>query len=142
MLYNLGIITTIIINVLLIYNINLYNEEYDIFNNILENNYRYINYSVYVQKKNTIYSNIQKLSGKKIGMLKSNVKNINTHLKSKINIECISYNSISEIEYAISNGQIQSFIISENEFKNIEKNTNLEDKIRPIYTNKIKETIK
>ena len=92
------------------------------------------------QKKNTIYNELEKLSGKKIGLL-TNKNNINYHLNQKTNIECIKYKTVEELANAIDNGEIQSFILSENEYQLLEKYTNLTSKTRIIYTNKIIDTI-
>ena len=115
-IYNIGVILTILLNIITINYIHNLNTEYNYIENIITNDYKYVNYNIYVQKKNTIYSDINKLSGKKIGVL-TNKENISIHLNNKTNIECIKYKSIEEINTAISKGEIQSFIISDQEKK-------------------------
>ena len=139
-IYNLGVILTLILNIISIYNIYNLNNEYKYIENIINKEYKYVTYNVYVQKKNTIYNELEKLSGKKIGLL-TNKNNINYHLNQKTNIECIKYKTVEELANAIDNGEIQSFILSENEYQLLEKYTNLTNKTRIIYTNKIIDTI-
>lgn len=139
-IYNLGVILTLILNIISIYNIYNLNNEYKYIENIINKEYKYVTYNVYVQKKNTVYNELEKLSGKKIGLL-TNKNNINYHLNQKTNIECIKYKTVEELANAIDNGEIQSFILSENEYQLLEKYTNLTNKTRIIYTNKIIDTI-
>lgn len=138
--YNIGVIITIIFNIISLNSVYNLNKEYKYIENILNNEYKYVTYNLYVQKKNTSYNEIDKLSGKKIGLL-TNKENINYHLNQKTNIECIKYKTIEELEEAINNGEIQSFILSESEKNLLEKYTNLKNKTRIIYTNKIIDTI-
>ena len=116
------------------------NSEYKYIENMLNNEYKYITYNIYVQKKNTSYNELDKLSGKKIGLL-TNQENIKYHLDQKINIEYIKYKTVEELEKGIESGEIQSFILSDNEKQLLKKYTNLENKTRIIYSNKIIDTI-
>lgn len=138
--YNIGVIITIIFNIISFSNSSNLNKEYKYIENILNNEYKYITYNIYVQKKNTTYNELEKLSGKKIGLL-TNQENIKYHLNQKTNIECIKYKTIEELEKGIESGEIQSFILSESEKQLLNKYTNLENKTRIIYTNKIIDTI-
>lgn len=139
-LYNLGVILTIILNIVSIHNINNLNKEYKYIENIINKEYKYVTYNLYVQKKNTTYNELEKLSGKKTGLL-TNKNNIAKHLNQKTNIECIKYQNIEQLAEAINNGEIQSFILNENEYQLLEKYTDLTGKTRIIYTNKIIDTI-
>ncbi len=136
-LYNIGIFITFLLNIILLYNIIDLNYKYNYLSNTINQKYQYLEYNIYVQKKNVIYSNIKKLNNKKIGTLDNN-KNISQYLNKIINIECIEYNTIEELTYAIENGEIQSFIINEEEYNNIPKDNSIKDKVRIIYTSKIK----
>lgn len=136
-LYNIGIFITFLLNIILLYNIIDLNYKYNYLSNTTNQKYQYLEYNIYVQKKNVIYSNIKKLNNKKIGTLNNN-KNISQYLNKIINIECIEYNTIEELTYAIENGEIQSFIINEEEYNNIPEDNSIKDKVRIIYTSKIK----
>ena len=136
-LYNIGIFITFLLNIILLYNIIDLNYKYNYLSNTTNQKYQYLEYNIYVQKKNVIYSNIKKLNNKKIGTLDNN-KNISQYLNKIINIECIEYNTIEELTYAIENGEIQSFIINEEEYNNIPEDNSIKDKVRIIYTSKIK----
>lgn len=136
-LYNIGIFITFLLNIILLYNIIDLNYKYNYLSNTINQKYQYLEYNIYVQKKNVIYSDIKKLNNKKIGTLNNN-KNISQYLNKIINIECIEYNTIEEITYAIENGEIQSFIINEEEYNNIPEDDSIKDKVRNIYTTKIK----
>lgn len=136
-LYNIGIFITFLLNIILLYNIIDLNYKYNYLSNTINQKYQYLEYNIYVQKKNVIYSDIKKLNNKKIGTLNNN-KNISQYLNKIINIECIEYNTIEELTYAIENGEIQSFIINEEEYNNIPEDNSIKDKVRIIYTSKIK----
>lgn len=138
--YNIGVIVTILLNIISFNNINKLNNEYKYIENMLNNEYKYITYNIYVQKKNTTYNELNKLSGKKIGLL-TNQENIKYHLDQKINIEYIKYKTVEELEKGIESGEIQSFILNDNEKQLLKKYTNLENKTRIIYSNKIIDTI-
>ena len=73
-IYNIGVILTILLNIVTINYISNLNKEYNYLENIITNDYKYVNYNIYVQKKNTTYSDISKLSGKKIGVLTNKEK--------------------------------------------------------------------
>lgn len=139
-LYNGGIILTIIFNIITLYNIDILNNNYDYINNIVTNEYSYKTYNIYVQKKNTKYNSIETLENKKIGTLNSNSNNICLYITNKINIECIKYDSLDKIEEAIQNGEIQSFIIEERIYNKIEDTKDIKKQTRSIYTTKIKDT--
>lgn len=136
-LYNIGIFITFLLNIILLYNIIDLNYKYNYLSNTINQKYQYLEYNIYVQKKNVIYSNIKKLNNKKIGTLDNN-KNISQYLNKIINIECIEYNTIEELTYAIENGEIQSFIINEEEYNNIPEDNSIKDKVRIIFNTKIK----
>lgn len=139
-LYNIGIFITFLLNVTLCYSIYDLNQKYDYISNIIEKKYQYNTYNVYVQKKNVIYSDIEKLNGKKIGTL-SNTQNISLLLNSKIKIECKKYNNVDELIYAIENGEIQSIILTNSQYNLLQEETDINDKLRNIYSVKIKENI-
>lgn len=136
-LYNIGIFITFLLNIILIYNIIDLNIKYSYINNLFTNKYEYIEYTIYVQKKNVIYSDISKLNNKKIGTI-SNNKNINAYLNNIINIECINYDNIDDLTYAIENGIVQSVILNKKEYESIPDNKEIKHKTRDIYTSKIK----
>lgn len=136
-LYNIGIFITFLLNIILIYNIIDLNIKYSYINNLFTNKYEYIEYTIYVQKKNVIYSDISKLNNKKIGTI-SNSKNINAYLNNIINIECINYDNIDDLTYAIENGIVQSVILNKKEYESIPDNKAIKHKTRDIYTSKIK----
>lgn len=138
--YNIGVIVTILFNIISFNTVHKLNSEYKYIENMLNNEYKYITYNIYVQKKNTSYNELDKLSGKKIGLL-TNQENIKYHLDQKINIEYIKYKTVEELEKGIESGEIQSFILSDNEKQLLKKYTNLENKTRIIYSNKIIDTI-
>lgn len=137
-IYNIGVFISLILNIIFIYNINILNQKYSYILNFFNKEYKYTPYNVYVQKKTPIYSNISKLNNKKIGTLNKNSENIAIYLNDYVNIELKTYNSIDEIINAIENGEIQSFIIDEKDYKDI--NSKTKEKIRNIYAAKIKET--
>lgn len=136
-LYNIGIFITFLLNIILIYNIIDLNIKYSYISNLFTNKYEYIEYTIYVQKKNVIYSDISKLNNKKIGTI-SNNKNINAYLNNIINIECINYDNIDDLTYAIENGIVQSVILNKKEYESIPDNKAIKHKTRDIYTSKIK----
>lgn len=136
-LYNIGIFITFLLNIILIYNIIDLNIKYSYISNLFTNKYEYIEYTIYVQKKNVIYSDISKLNNKKIGTI-SNNKNINAYLNNIINIECINYDNIDDLTYAIENGIVQSVILNKKEYESIPDNKAIKHKTRDIYSSKIK----
>lgn len=141
-IYNLGIFLTFIINIILIYNIVNINSKYNYITNIFNNEYKYVTYNIYVQKRTPIYSKIEKLDGQKIGMLNKNEENVKQYLNNIISIDYISYETPEEIAKAIDNGEIQCFILTDNDYDSIdEEKTNIKHRVRKIYSNKIKDTL-
>lgn len=140
-IYNIGIITTFIFNAITLFNIYDLNIKYEYINNIATNEYKYIEYDVYVLKKNTKYDKINKLENKNIGMLNDNSKNVCELINKETNIKCNKYDSLEKIAEAIDQGEIQSFILSKEDIKKL-NNSNLDIKkqIRSIHTTKIKDT--
>lgn len=136
-LYNLGIIVTIILNVTVLYNINDLNNKYDYIDNVTTNKYIYKDCNIYVQKKNPKYNNLNSLSSKSIGMLTYNSENICTHLNKTTTINCNTYETLQEIENALQAGEIQSFILTEEEQKAL-SNSQLEIKSQTRVIEKIK----
>ncbi len=140
-IYNIGIIFTIIITVICLFESNNLNNTYSYIENLFYNNYKYDTYDIYVNKKNTKYSNINKLEGKKIGMLSKNSRNIKAYLNNISNIEYVTYYSSEELINALNNYEVQSIIISEEDYKNISNQDNCKKKLTSIYEVKIKELI-
>ena len=139
-IYNFGVFITFFINIVTLYNVYTLNNEYRYLDNIINNKFKYVTYNVYVQKKNTSYNELEKLDGKKIGLL-TNKDNISFHLNKKASIECVKFKNVEELALSLENGEVQSVILNENEYYLLEKYTNLSDKTRIIYTNKIIDTI-
>ena len=137
-IYNIGIFYTILSIIILIYNISELNNKYSYIENIFKNEYTYPTYNIYVRKKNTMYNDISKLNGKKIGLLNENEEYVKEYLDQIGNINYSEYNTVDELVYAINNGEIQSFIIS-NDLNNYKKN-DIKEKMRVIYSNKIKKS--
>ena len=74
-------------------------------------------------------------------MLKDNSTNICLLLKKKIEIECKYYDNLEELENAIQNGEIQSFILSDNQKYKLQKSDlDIKNQTRIIYSTKIKDT--
>lgn len=140
LIYNGGVLITLLLNIVFFYNINNLNENYEYITNIVTKKYSYETYNVYVRKKNTKYSEIESLSNKKIGALNNNSQNTCLYIENLINIECISYDSIENIEKAINEGEIQSFILEEKAYKKLNNNLDIKKQTRPIYQTKIKDT--
>ena len=141
-IYNKGVFVGLLINILLFYSVLELNETYDYLRNLICSDSTYVTYHVYVQKRTTRYSNLDKLSGKKIGMLESNDVNVKNYLERMVSIECYSYENVYDLVDALLNGEVQSFILNEEEYNAIDENsTNIKEKIRVISTDKIKETI-
>mgnify|MGYP001043138853 CR=1 FL=1 len=140
-IYNIGIFVNLIINIILIYNTVNLNIKYDYILNLFNKEYKYITYNVYVQKRTPIYNNLNKLENQKIGMLSKNQDNIKNYLDKIISIEYISYQNTDEIANAIDNGEIQCFILTDDDFLKIDNDKiNIKNRVRKIYTNKIKDT--
>ncbi len=138
LIYNIGTIITLLLNTIFIFNIITLNSNYDYLSNIFTNKYNYDTYSIYVKKKNTSFNNIEKLNYKKIGTLNNNSENICAFIKKEVNAECISYTSISSISKALENGEIQSFIITESAYNNLNTREKIKNETRSIYSTKIK----
>lgn len=140
-IYNIGIFVNLIINIILIYNVVNLNIKYDYILNFFNNEYKYVTYNVYVQKRTPIYNKIDKLENQKIGMLSQNQDNIKNYLDKVISIEYISYQNTEEIANAIDNGEIQCFILKDEDFQKIDNDkTNIKNRVRKIYVSKIKDT--
>ncbi len=74
-------------------------------------------------------------------MLSKNQDNIKNYLDKIISIEYISYQNTDEIANAIDNGEIQCFILTDDDFLKIDNDKiNIKNRVRKIYTNKIKDT--
>lgn len=138
-IYNIGVFISLLLNIIFIYNIVTLNQKYNYILNLFNKEYKYTSYNIYVQKKNPIYSNINKLNNKKIGTLNRNSENVIIYLKDYINIELKTYNSVEEMISAIESGEIQSIIINEEDYQNIDSKS--KDKIRNIHTAIIKEVL-
>lgn len=136
-IYNIGIIATIILNVIVLYNINDLNNKYDYIDNITTNKYTYKDCNIYVQKKNPKYNSLKTLNNKNIGMLNYNSENMCAYLNKTITINCHKYETLQEIENALQTGEIQSFILSEEE-KEALSNSQLEIKNQTRIIEKIK----
>lgn len=135
--YNIGIFISFLLNIILIYNVVELNTKYSYIDNIFNKDYHYITYNVYVQRKTTTYSNIYKLNGKTIGLLNNNLA-IESNLKNNLDLNFKYYNNINEIEEAILKGDIQSFILTDEEYEqNKEIENNIIKKVRIIYSDKI-----
>lgn len=136
-LYNIGVFICFTINIILITTIVSLNTEYKYLNNIINKEYTYEKYNVYVSKKNPTYSNITKLSNKNIGLLIENQNNIKHFLDNEVNINYKVYNNIAEIDEAFKNNEIQSFIIKQNESSELQN----QKEIRIISSYTIKNAI-
>ena len=138
--YNTGVFITLMLNIVLAYQIINLNNTYSYLSNILNKKYEYVTYNLYVQKANTKYNSVNKLENKKIGLLKTNKENIKSILNKKVKIEYIEYNNIDEISNGIKNGEIQGFIIDKETKEELNKNE-ISSKIRSIYENRVKKSI-
>ena len=136
-IYNITMFVTLLLNVVLAYNVVSYSYNYDYINNLLHEKYNYEEYNVYVLKS-TIYHDLDRLENKKIGMLEKNHNNIERVLKGRINIEFKTYKTMDEIYVALDNGEIQSFISTEKDLNNATIN---DIYIKSVYSTKIKENI-
>lgn len=132
--YNIFQFISFLINIILIFNIINIQNEYNYYTNIITNKYYYDTYYLYVQKKNPKYSNINKLSNKKIGIY-SNEENIKYLVnENKINSE--KYDKIDDLEYALTNGNIQGILINKKEYDYL--SDDIKNKIKIIYKHKVK----
>ncbi len=132
--YNIFQFISFLINIILIFNIINIQNEYNYYTNIINNKYYYDTYYLYVQKKNPKYSNINKLLNKKIGIY-SNEENIKYLVnENKINSE--KYDKIDDLEYALTNGNIQGILINKKEYDYL--SDDIKNKIKIIYKHKVK----
>ncbi len=138
--YNIGVFITILANILLAFEIYTINNNYDFLKNVTNKEYEYKTYEIYVQKSNTMYSSLEKLNGKKIGLLKNNQENIKDYINNIIEIDYEEYNTVDELCEGIKNGEIQAFIITQEKKQQLVDNKYI-NKIRVIYSNKIKKNI-
>lgn len=140
-IYNIGVFVSILLNVVLAFHIVELNNKFDYINDIFKNEYKYGSYYVYVQRKTTTYSDITKLEGRKVGIVNEESFKIRDSLKNVVHLECRAYNNMNEIENAILNGEIQSFILSEEKASEVNENDNrIMKKVRIIYTDKYKDS--
>ncbi len=135
--YNVTMFVTLLLNVVLAYNVFNYSYNYDYMNNLLHEKYNYEEYNVYVLKS-TIYHDLDRLENKKIGMLETNHNNIQRVLKGRINIEFKTYKTMDEIYTALDNGEKQSFISTE---KDLNKASIKNVYVKSVYSTKIKVNI-
>ena len=133
--YNVGVFITLLLNIILTFNIISLNREYGFIENLVHKNYNYVTYNLYVKKSNTTYNTIYKLENKKIGLLNDNEDNIQSQINKKIKVEYKIYYSIDELQEGIQNGEIQAFVIDSNIKK---EDLKINNKLRIIYSNKIK----
>ena len=133
--YNVGVFITLLLNIILTFNIISLNREYGFIENLVHKNYNYVTYNLYVKKSNTTYNTIYKLENKKIGLLNDNEDNIKSKINKKIKVEYKIYYSIDELQEGIQNGEIQAFVIDSNIKK---EDLKINNKLRIIYSNKIK----
>lgn len=137
--YNIGIFVTLLTSIIMIYNIVYLNNKYSYIENIYNNKYTYETYNIYVRKSNTVYNNVSKLKGKKIGMLSNNQESIKEYLKDLENINYYEYDDINNLIKAIEGGEIQSLIISKEDYQKY-SNDYLKYKVKAIYTGQIKKS--
>ncbi len=137
--YNIGIFVTLLTSIIMIYNIVYLNNKYSYIENIYSNKYTYETYNIYVRKSNTVYNNVSKLKGKKIGMLSNNQESIKEYLKDLENINYYEYDDINNLIKAIEGGEIQSLIISKEDYQKY-SNDYLKYKLKAIYTGQIKKS--
>ena len=137
--YNIGIFVTLLTSIIMIYNIVYLNNKYSYIENIYNNKYTYETYNIYVRKSNTVYNNVSKLKGKKIGMLSNNQESIKEYLKDLENINYYEYDNINNLIKAIEGGEIQSLIISKEDYQKY-SNDYLKYKLKAIYTGQIKKS--
>ena len=138
--YNAGALITIVLNLVLAFQIIDMNNSYSYIENLVSNSYEYNTYELYVQKSNTTYSKIDKLKGKTIGLLENNRDNVIAYIDNLVDVKYRTYHNLDELFTAIKDGEIQAFIISDQNKNELEKNKN-KSKIRMIYTNRIKKEL-
>ena len=103
-IYNIIVFLTFMCNIVSCYYIYNINNKYNIFEDIIYNRY---------SKKNTTYNDINKLSGKKVGILVNNYDNACMILKDNVNVECVLYYSMDDMFEDLRMGEIQGFFIDE-----------------------------
>jgi len=135
--YNIGAFLTLLLNIILAFEIYSLNNTYDYINNLRTNKYTYRNYEIYVQKSNTTYNKLNKLKNKNLGLLKTNKDNVKNLISEKIKINYKEYNNIDELCEGIRSGEVQAFIIEDTDKKELESH-NLSNKFRVIYETRIK----
>ena len=138
LIYNMGIVLTIIITITCLFNINNLNNTYSYLENIYSKKYKYDTYEVYVHKSTTTYNNLTKLEGKKIGMLSKNSLNVKKYLNNVSNIEYMTYDTSDELLNALKNYEVQSIIISDEDYQNLNNDDKYKSKLTSIYDGKIK----
>ncbi len=136
-IYNLGTFIMLLANVILIYNIIDIDSKSGYVSNLVSMKYKYETYELYVQKKNTMYNKINKLEGKKIGILIINQDNVNEYFKMVVNADIIVYDNLDDMEEAIVNGDIQGFVLMDNQ----SLNDDFSYTVKKIYKCKVKEAM-
>ena len=127
-IYNMGVYTCFMLNIIFIYLINSANIEYNFIENYIKGNV-YTTYNVIVLRKNVLYNNISKLENKTIGSTIDNPK-LDTN---KYNFK--TYENINDLTEAIQNAEIQSIILSNEDIDNLKiTNNNIYGKIKIIYS--------
>ena len=127
-IYNIGIYTCFMLNIIFLYLINSANIEYNFINNYIKGNV-YTTYNIIVLRKNVLYNNISKLENKTIGSTIANPK-LDTN---KYNIKM--YDNTNDLTEAIQNAEIQSIILSNEDVKNLKiYNKNIYGKLKIIYS--------
>ena len=121
-----------------LFNINNLNNTYSYLENIYSKKYKYDTYEVYVHKSTTTYNNLTKLEGKKIGMLSKNSLNVKKYLNNVSNIEYMTYDTSDELLNALKNYEVQSIIISDEDYQNLNNDDKYKSKLTSIYEGKIK----
>ena len=135
-IYNFLQFITIIINIICIFNILNFEQTYNYYTNIVTKQYTYQEYNIYTFKKNTIYSSIDKLENKNIGILEENNILEQEYLDSKINAQKKIYKSVEDLELALKSGEIQGFMISDMNKDKLSKD--IKKTTRTIYSAPIK----
>ena len=130
---------TIILNLIVIYNINALNNDYSYINNVISEKYQYNDYYILV-KKNTKYSSLDKINNKKVGILRNNRINVESTINNKVKINYIEYGNNQELLNSIDNNEVQAIIISKRTYQKLNNEEKL-GKYHKIYTSKVKESL-
>lgn len=138
-IYNIGVMLTIILNLIVIYNINALNNDYSYINNVISEKYQYNDYYILV-KKNTKYSSLDKINNKKVGILRNNRINVESTINNKVKINYIEYGNNQELLNSIDNNEVQAIIISKRTYQKLNNEEKL-GKYHKIYTSKVKESL-